>query len=778
MLYKKVSYFVLFFIFLGTLVSIIFISRLRFDYNFDHFFPKHDPDLDFYLDFREKFGNDNDYLLLGLSHEKSIFNQAFLQKVDSLTSVITRMRHVVQVQSPTTVSQPIVESFGLFQIPYLHVNEPERYSLDSQAIYKSPGLAGTLFSPDGKSVSLLIQTTQNLTKPSSDSLLSHIRATLTQLQLTDYHVAGKAVAQSVFVDRMQYELALFMSISIVMVIAFLFITFRTWWGVVMPLLIVLISICWAMGLMGWFGTTIDLMTMLLPTIMFVVGMSDSVHILTQYVTEVGDGKPKTEAILTTVKDVGLATFITAITTSIGFLTLLTADIAPIRNFGVYTGVAVIIAYCLSMTLLPAMMLLMPLPPRKMVKKEEYTWPFLLRRLLLFVFRHRTKVLLTSLALVIGSIYCINLIRIDTTILDDLSDRDPVKQDFQFFDKNFAGVRPFELYLKATPGNTLYSLPVLQEIEKIEHYLKTSYGLHFILSPVTVAKTVNKSINGGSDNYYALPKKEPDWVRLQKKIKLFQKQPELAALVSKDQMEGRLSGKMADIGSAKASQQNEAFLQFLHREINSKLLQTRLTGSSLLLDNNNDNLTRDLMEGLFLDIVFIGIIVGLMFRSGKMVFITLLPNILPILLIGAFMGVAGVNLKVSTSIIFTIALGIAIDDTIHFISKLKLELMTGKPLFYAVKRTYLTTGKAVIITSLILMSGFSTLVMSNFDGTFYVGLLISLTLLFAVLSDLFLLPILVIYFYKPHKSKKVNTAISSKALHSELTNQEPGTSKFI
>ncbi len=503
-----------------------------------------------------------------------------------------------------------------------------------------------------------------------------------------------------------------------------------------------------MGIMGMTGTSIDIMTMLLPTIMFVVGMSDSVHILTQYVTEIAEGKPKTQAIVTTVKDVGLATFITAITTSIGFLTLLTADIGPIRNFGVYTGVAVMVAYVLSMTMLPAMMLLMPLPPRTAPRREALTWPFLLRRLLLFVFRNRSRLLISSVGVVVGAIYCISLIRIDATLLDDLADDDPVKLDFQYFETNFAGVRPFELYLKAAPNQTLYRLPVLREIEEIEHYLGDQYGLKFIVSPVTVVKTVNKAVNGGSEAAYKLPDTEAQWRKLQSKLKLFRKRPELNSLVTADLTEGRLSGKIGDIGSAKATQLNNQLREFMQQQTDPALLQTHITGSSVLIDKNNDTLTRDLMEGLLLDILFIGAIVGIMFRSFKMIIITLLPNILPILLIGAFMGLVGINLKVSTSIIFTIALGIAIDDTIHFISKLKLELLTGKSLYYAVKRTYVTTGKAVIITSCILMAGFSTLIFSNFESTFYVGLLISLTLLFAVLSDLLLLPILVVYFYKP------------------------------
>ncbi|QMU28316.1 efflux RND transporter permease subunit [Adhaeribacter radiodurans] len=764
MLYKKLSYSVLLLIFLFTCLSLFFISRLRFDYNFDHFFPKHDPDLSFYLKYREKFGNDNDYLLLGLSHPKTLFDSTFLKKVDSLTTFISQLRHVERVQSPTTLSSPIIESFGIFEVPYLHVNQPERYRQDSLAIYQSEGLVGTFFSPDARSVTLLIQTSPNLTKLPSDSLLLHLKEKLQQINLPDYHIAGKAVAQSIFVDRMQYELALFMSISIAMVVIFLYFTFRTWWGVVMPLMVVLISICWAMGLMGLTGTNIDVMTMLLPTIMFVVGMSDSVHILTQYVSEVAEGKSKTKAIVTTVKDVGLATFITAITTAIGFLTLLTADIGPIRNFGVYTGIAVVVAYLLSMTMLPAMMMLMPLPPRTAPKKEAFTWPFLLRRLLLFVFKYRNRILAGTVGIILVSVYCISLIRLDTTLLDDLSDDDPVKLDFKYFEQNFSGVRPFELYLKAVPGHTLYELPVLREVEEIEKYLGSQYGLKFIFSPVTIVKNLNRAVNGGSETFFKLPDTEIQWRKLQSKLKLFRKRPELNSLVSADQTEGRLSGKMGDIGSARATVLTDQFREFIRQNTDSKLLLTHVTGSSLLLDKNNDTLTRDLMEGLLLDILFIGGIVGLMFRSFKMIVITLLPNILPIVLIGAFMGIADINLKVSTSIIFTIALGIAIDDTIHFISKLKLELLSGKPLYYAVKRTYLTTGKAVIITSCILMAGFCTLIFSSFEGTFYVGLLISLTLLFAVLSDLLLLPILVVYFFRP------KTKVAGKVAQKQIQNQ--------
>ena len=165
----------------------------------------------------------------------------------------------------------------------------------------------------------------------------------------------------------------------------------------------------------------------------------------------------------------------------------------------------------------------------------------------------------------------------------------------------------------------------------------------------------------------------------------------------------------------------------------------------------------MISGMSIDIVMVTLIVLALFRSLRMTAVVLLPNLLPILLVAGVMGLAGVSMKVSTSIIFTIAFGIAVDDTIHFISKLKLTLLHERSLFKAVRHTYLLAGKAVIVTSLILVGGFSTLIFSSFDGTFYVGLLIGLTLLFGVIAELTLLPILILWFYR-HQPAAIREAV--------------------
>ncbi len=192
--------------------------------------------------------------------------------------------------------------------------------------------------------------------------------------------------------------------------------------------------------------------------------------------------------------------------------------------------------------------------------------------------------------------------------------------------------------------------------------------------------------------------------------------------------------------------NKGLYDFIVNNTNSDDLKFKLTGTAHLLDLNMSYLSKSLVSGLLFAILLVALIMGILYRSLKMVFVSLIPNLIPLLVIGAIMGFFGINLKITTAIVFTISFGIAVDDTIHFLSKFKLELNKGKSVPYALKRTMIGTGKAIVLTSGILCSGFLLLLFSDFLGTFYMGLMISVTLLFAVLADLFLLPVLILFFF--------------------------------
>lgn len=233
------------------------------------------------------------------------------------------------------------------------------------------------------------------------------------------------------------------------------------------------------------------------------------------------------------------------------------------------------------------------------------------------------------------------------------------------------------------------------------------------------------------------------------VKKFLKKGKFKNIITSDGLRARITGRMKDVGSLKTEILNQKF----NATIQSDLIDYRLTGSPGLIDKNNSLLSVNMLEGLLIAFVAIALLMGLLYKSFRMVLVAIIPNILPLLIIGACIGFSGIGLKISTSIVFTIAFGIAVDDTIHFMSKLKIELGKGKSLLYAMKRTFISTGKAIIITSFILVAGFGVLMISMFNGTFYIGILISITLFIAVLSDLLLIPVLLIYLSSKKKYKK-------------------------
>jgi len=530
--------------------------------------------------------------------------------------------------------------------------------------------------------------------------------------------------------------------------------------VVLPLVVVLGAILWGLGVMAACGVSIDLMTALLPLMLFVVGMSDTIHLMTRYVTELGYGASKKQALRVTIKESGFGSGLSAITTSLGFFTLMTSTIRPIHNFGLFTGIAVLLAFVLSFTLLPAMLVLLGRPQLRVPRAQGHSWDGVLGRLFRQVLVRRRLIFAVSGLLIAGAIGAATRVRINSSLLDDLSKNDPVRQDFGFFEKNFAGVRPFELELRPAPGRDIYDLAVLRQTERVEGYLRGTYGLRFAASPVTLVKTVRQALRGGGLAEYRLPTDVEELRRITAKLKLFRKRAEFRALATPDGRAGRLTGRMTDVGSIRADALNDGLRRYLRATVDSTVLRTRLTGSSNLIDKNNENLTLNMIQGMAIDVAMVTLIVLALFKSVRMTVVVLIPNLVPILIVAGVMGLAGVNMKVSTSIIFTIAFGIAVDDTIHFISKLRLVLVKEPDIFKAVRHTYLLAGKAVIVTSLILVGGFSTLLFSSFDGTFYVGFLIGLTLLFGVVAELTLLPLLILYFYKRKPAAAQETVLVS------------------
>ncbi|OIQ34688.1 MAG: hypothetical protein BM555_04265 [Crocinitomix sp. MedPE-SWsnd] len=737
------------------LVSIFFgfmITKVEFDYDFEAFFSKTDPETEFFDEHRKRFETDNDFVLISLINDKSIFDQDYLEKVDAFTKELKDDSLVEGVQGLTTMKEFVkTDLFTIPARPYIRIDEPSKYAIDSARIYTHPEIYNPFIDKSGTALMLNVKHKEYLSKEKCDLLKESIDDLLLKYEFHDYKYAGRTIGMGYYVDKMVSETAMFIGLSFILVIFFLILAFRSNWGLWLPLTVVGMSMLWILGFMGTVGEPINLILTVLPSIIFVVAMSDVMHLVSKFLEELRSGRSKEDAVKTAYKEVGKATLLTSLTTAVGFLTLLFVDMQPVQAFGIYTAIGVLLAFVLAYTLLPSLLVLLPAPKVAAKKNKETLWYRVLHPSFLWMIRKRKQLLIGFVILLGLSIYGSTLVVADYFLLEDLKKENALRKDYQYFDKEFMGLRPFELAIEVEEGHKITDYEVLSEINKVEDFLTTEYDLKQCFSIVSVLKLANRSWNGGQEEYYAFPEKEEAETYLEK-IEKRDKTGQLAVIIDSTKQYGRIASTMGDVGMLEVNRRNKKLTAFINENVNADLVSFTLTGTGHLLDRNMSQLSRSLFWGLGLAVGIVSLLMGFLFRSVKMVIIAMIPNILPLVMLGAMLGFAGVELKVSTALVFTISFGIAVDDTIHFMSKLKIELNKGRSLMFAMRRTFLSTGRAIVLTTFVLAAGFLMLVFSEFLGTFYIGLLICCTLIFALISDLFFLPVLLIYFFKSKKKK--------------------------
>lgn len=730
-------------------------SQLEVDYDYEKYFPKSDDSMIHYEDYRKHYGEDSDFLLVGLENESGIFNVEFLKKVENYGNKLLEDTLIDFVLSPVHHAGYYKKAGlnGIIFKPFLNLEDKKITQADSLRILNNPLYRGNLIAENGSSICLYIKTKTNLNKAEARHVLDFLEKKKNEFQFDHYYVAGRVLAQTYFVQKMINELGIFMTSAICLLIIFLYISFRSWWGILIPLLVIIVAIIWTLAIMKFTGKSFDLLMVMLPTIIFVVGMSDLVHLLTKYLDELRKGKEKETALKIAFKEVRWATFLTSLTTSIGFFSLVFANILPIKEFGIYAGISVFVAYFLAFTLLPCVLLLVQPPQKIVTSKHDNFWDKYLRKWFLLVIKGKRKVVFATLILVIIGCFTASKIQINNYLLEDLSDNDPVKKDVLFFENNYSGLRPFEAELYTSDSAGILGFEFLQELEKLENYLKTNYtanGVGFLMSPLTGIKEANFIKKGSHPKDRRLPKSERRLTSLKRQMKRGSgafnalSGPFQFNLIGQDSMSGRLTGKLPDVGKQNIDAANLKLKRFMEENIDEHTLSMRLTGTAALIDKNNGTLVTNLILGLLLAFAVIALVVGIMFRSFKISMLSLIPNLLPLLLVTTVMWLGGINLNISTSLIFTLAFGIAVDDTIHLLTKYKLERSKNRSHLYSLKRSYLSSGKAVIVTTLILCGGFLTLMFSSFTSTFYMGLLVSVTLFIALILDLMIMPLIILW----------------------------------
>ena len=731
------------------------VNKVGFDYDFEKFFPDDDIETEYFLKHREKFKSDNDFLLIAIENEKGIFDSTFLNKINLFTKILdSSVPHVKQVQSITNSKEIFIHpgSSRPKSIPYINLNKSS-FKKDSIRIFKSKELINTFVAEDAKSTCIFLKHDDFLSKEKSDELVSSINESYKEFNFDKVRVAGRTIGQQYYLNMMYYELLFSIVLSAVLVIIFLFIAFRSGWGIIVPKIIIVATLLWLIGSLGLLDVPINVLLTTIPLIMFIVAMSDVIHLVSRYLDAIRVGASKYEAIKITVKEVGIATLLTSVTTAIGFFSLYFVKVQPIQVFGLVIGAGVLLAFVLSILILPILFYFFPTPKYVERKNTGEFWKKKLAKWFILVLKAPKKTITITLIIIGTCVIGISFIETNNYMMDDLDDSVSIKQDFNYLDDHYGGIRPLEIVVELKDSNDQwFDINVLNDINKIEDYLSNEYGATIKLSICQITKVLNRASHSGNPEYFKIPQSKREIKKIKRALKMAGRGDFIYSIMDSSEKILRINGNIPDAGNMNISKRNAEFNKFIKKENLQSKYNIIVTGTAHLLDKNMKYLSTSLIIGLCISIGIVSLIMGVIFKSFKMVVISIIPNLIPLIIIGGMMGYMGVDLKISTAIIFTIAFGIAVDDTIHFLGKFKIELLKGRSKLYALKRAYITTGKAMIITTLVLCSGFLLLLFSNFTGTAYLGGLLSITLFAALILDLTILPVLILLFF-PEQNKK-------------------------
>lgn len=756
-MYKRLSIIILIVAGVITGLAAWRITKIGIDYNFENFFPRNDEDTDFFNEHRERFGTDNDFILIGIKNSEGIFKKEFLNKVKKLTDTLKTVYNVKEVVSPVTIKETVRDPLMGFtnEIPYLRYENPATYSVDSVRIYNTQELVGNMFSKDGKSLCIIIAHTEKIKDEECIRISGDINKILSELGFDEFHLGGRSISQAYYTSVMKVDIIVLLVAAFTVILIVMSIIYRSPTLVLLPVTVVGLVVVWTMALMELTGKDMDVLANSVPTILVVTGLSVAVHVVTKYMDHIKEGWDKTKALKDTITHVGLANILTTVTTLTGFATLPTSGIKPIDDFGIYCAAGVVFSFIIGYTVLPAMLYLLPKPRRFGNLNPKFTWHNSLLTLFTWVINHKKLILGLFGGMIIVMLIGASQIRENTYLLEDLSKKSQMKKDFLYFESDFQGTRPFELavWVKDT-SKTIFDKDIVEQWDKMETYLRNEYGLGFTLSPLSLIKGANRSLAGGDPDAYLIPESTERFNRITRELKAIKSNPMIKQVVTEDLKMGRVRSIIPDIGSNKAHKLDLKFDEFMKNTPGMDKINYKLTGTAELIDKNNRSLIVNIAKSMAIALIAVSIIFFILFRSWRMVLIGLIPNLIPLIIMCGAMGYLGISFKMSTAILFTVAFGIAVDDTVHFLSKLRMERRGEKSLLYAIKRTYLTTGKAMIIMTLLLCCGFCVLALSSFQALKLFGLMISFTLFMAMINEMILMPVLLMIFYKdkPYKKK--------------------------
>ncbi|MFT6865587.1 MAG: putative RND superfamily exporter protein [Cyclobacteriaceae bacterium] len=703
------------------------MKSLQPEFEFEKLFPKNDADIEFYESHIDHFGYDNDFLLLIIESEP-VFESHFLTRVKALGDSIRDLNGIINLISPMEMSQLIDGPMGLMAVPIIHPEDPGKLKSDSTRIFNHPLYSG-FFGQDGKSLVLQISHEHFTTPEAGDLFLANLNKTINQFSFAKNRLIGKLTAQTEFINLIQKDFVLFIIVALLISFLLLAGLLRSIKSALLPYLISLTSLIWLLGFMAFSGEKINILGSLIPPIILFVATSDAIHLMNAYRKSKNDSN--SERMLLSIKKVLVPTILTSVTTSIGFFSLISITTEPVQMLGIFTGIGVIIAFVVTFIFGPLLIFGWKPTETKSINFKPFT---------IFILRNQKSVLIITSLIIIASIVGIFKLETNALLLDDLPESSIVKQNFQYAENQYFGYKPWEIaYWQKNGQGTIWDESVMTEANKIHHYLTELYTVGRIWSPVDMMKYGNQMTHGGDVRQYQFPASNEYEEVFQALRPIVHADSSIQNTVSRHQDYARIIGFIPEYGSRETILRNQKLLTFLSKNIDNSIIGYRITGTTYLIDKSHDLLTKNLIIGLFIALILVSLVLGIYFKSVKIMIISLIPNLIPLIITAGFMGFAGIPLKLTTSIIFAVSFGIAVDDTIHFISVYRLQRTPNT--VFALLRTFQSAGNAIIITSIIILAGFGIFLFSSFGATYFLGLFLCISLSSAMIIDLTLLPII-------------------------------------
>jgi predicted RND superfamily exporter protein len=561
------------------------------------------------------------------------------------------------------------------------------------------------------------------------------------------HYSGLPYIRTAVSEKIKHDMQFFIILALLITLLILYLFFRSFRILFIAIIVVGISVIWVLGTMALFDYKITILTAMLPPLLIVIGIPNIIYLLNHYFDEIRHHGNKIKSLHRTIYKTGNAIFLTNLTTASGFGTFIITNSQVLQEFGLVALINIIGLFFLSISIIPIFYSFFALPKKKHIKHlESKSSSWFLAYLTYLITTKRTIIYITVGIIGLLAFWGISKIQVVGYMVDDIPHDDEIYVDLKFFEQYFKGALPLEIMVDTKKKKGLFRLKNIKRIDKLQTALEELPALSRPISYVELVKYAKQSYYNGNPRKYAIPSKMEKNFILSYASKAHDSGNRIKTFIDSNKQCARISIQMADIGTHKMGNLIGQVQSKLDTIFPPEKYTTMVTGMSVVFEKGMRYLIKNLTTSVLLAIAIIALFMSLLFGSFRMVVISLIPNMIPLLLTAGMMGFWGIPLKPSTILVFSIAFGIAVDDTIHFLSRYRLELKQSEwDIGVAVHNALDHVGISMLHTSIILFFGFIIFTLSGFDGIVYLGLLVSITLFIAMLANLIILPSLLLSF---------------------------------